>query len=612
MQDFTYSIFSVAAVVIHLAFNSKMLLGRVVQPKYKAYYRDFLLAVLTYYVADGAWGIFAELGWQRAWYADTVLFFLSLVAFVVMWCRFVVVYLNLGKWPTHILYVAGCALLAFNVATLASNPFCRCLFHFDEQGGYQIDYLRNLAFVFLVSYEVMVSFFVLGKALRCQTDDRRRSLMVFMFSIIMAVFIILQVFWPLTPFTALGCLIGNCFFRVFVAQDEHATEQRHLLEKALERAKAAEKARSLFFSVVSHDIRTPLNAILGCSELLRNGLETNRERDEALDSICSSGTTLLRLVNDILDLAKMETGKTPLHLQPMKLAKLTDDVFASIRHEADKKGITLVNKTLDVPVLLLDDNRFRQILFNLVDNAVRFTSRGTITVSASYSVSLLDVAVVDTGCGMPKDRLARILEPFVQLHNASHSDYRIDSPGLGLPICRRLVEIMGGELLVESELGKGSSFTIRIPEVTPAYEAPHSGDGPKTAADLKSLPSRVLVVDDSPVNRLVLTSFLKKAGVGEIDQAGDGEEALLALNYAATEQRPYDLVLSDCWMPNMDGFEFIEKARGDSRFERLSVFAVTADSECRSDERSRLFTGILIKPMTYAKLLEVLDSLSSR
>ena len=119
MQDFTYSIFSVAAVVIHLAFNSKMLLGRVVQPKYKAYYRDFLLAVLTYYVADGAWGIFAELGWQRAWYADTVLFFLSLVAFVVMWCRFVVVYLNLGKWPTHILYVAGCALLAFNVAALA-------------------------------------------------------------------------------------------------------------------------------------------------------------------------------------------------------------------------------------------------------------------------------------------------------------------------------------------------------------------------------------------------------------------------------------------------------------------------------------------------------------
>ena len=611
MQGFSYSVFSVLAVVIHLAFNSKMLLGRDVRPKHKAYYRDFLFAVLTYYVADGAWGIFAGLGWQRAWYADTVLFFLSLVAFVIMWSRFVVVYLDFGKWPARTLYLAGCALLAFNVAALAANPFCRCLFHFDEQGVYQIDYLRDLAFVFLVSYEVIVSGFVLCKALRSQTDDRRRSLMVFMFSVIMAVFIVLQVFWPLTPFTALGCLIGNCFFRVFVAQDEHATEQMHLLEKALERAKAAERARSLFFSIVSHDIRTPLNAMLGCSELLRNGLETQRERDEALDSICSSGATLLRLVNDILDLAKMETGKTPLHLRPMRLAKLTDDVFASFRDAADKKGISLVNKTLDVPALLLDDKRFRQILFNLVDNAVRFTSHGVITVSASYSVSRLDVSVVDTGCGIPQDMLASILEPFVQIHDASHSDYRIDSRGLGLPICSRLVKIMGGEFLVESELGKGSSFTVRIPYVVPACEAPNSGEGPKTAADLRSLPSRVLVVDDSPVNRLVLATFLKKAGVGEVDQAGDGEEALLALNVAAREKRPYDLVFSDCWMPNMNGFEFIEKAREDSRFERLNVFAVTADSECRSDERSRLFTGIYIKPMTYAKLLEVLASLES-
>jgi len=303
MQGFTYSVFSVLAVVIHLAFNSKMLLGRTGQTKHKAYYRVFLFAVLTYYVVDGAWGIFAGLGWQKAWYADTVLYFLSLVAFVVMWSRFVIVYLDFGKWPARILFLAACALLAFNVAALAANPFCGCFFHFDEHGVYQIDYLRDLAFALLVSYEIIVSGFVLDKALRCQTDERRRSLMVFMFSVVLAVFIVLQVFWPLTPFTALGCLIGNCFFRVFVAQDEHAMEQRHLLEKALEKAKAAEKARNLFFSIVSHDIRTPLNAILGYSEILRNGLETKLDRDEALDSISANGTTLLQLVDDILDLA---------------------------------------------------------------------------------------------------------------------------------------------------------------------------------------------------------------------------------------------------------------------------------------------------------------------
>ena len=608
MQGITYSVFSVLAVAIHLAFNSKMLLGRGVTPKYKLYYRDFLFAVLTYYAADGAWGVFAELGWQRAWYADTVVFFLSLVAFVVMWCRFVIVYLDFGKWPARILYLAGGALLAFNLAALAANPFFDCFFHFDENGVYQLDYLRDLAFVFLVSYEIIVASFVLDKALRSKADERRRSLMVFMFSIVIAVFIVLQVFWPLTPFTALGCLIGNCFFRVFVAQDEHATEQRHLLEKALERAKAAEKARSLFFSIVSHDIRTPLNAILGYSELLRNGLETKQERDEALNSISASGTTLLQLVNDILDLAKMDTGKMPLHLHPVKLAELVEGVFASFRPVAGKKGLDLANRTRDTPMLLLDANRLRQILFNLVSNAVKFTTKGAVTVSAAYSASRLDITVADTGCGIPQNMFAHILEPFVQLHDASHSDYRINSPGLGLPICRRLVEIMGGEILVESEIGKGSSFTVSIPDVAQVHAAAQSVDVVKSAAELKSLPSRVLVVDDSPVNSLVLTTFLKKAGVVEVDQARDGEEALLALNTAERETRPYDLVFSDYWMPNMNGFEFVEKARADSRFERLAIFAVTADSECRSDERSRLFTGILMKPLTFEKLLEVLSA----
>jgi CheY-like chemotaxis protein len=164
--------------------------------------------------------------------------------------------------------------------------------------------------------------------------------------------------------------------------------------------------------------------------------------------------------------------------------------------------------------------------------------------------------------------------------------------------------MMGGELDVESELGKGSTFKARIPGVATKCDR-HDQVGEANPVILpKNLPKRVLVVDDSPVNRLVITAFLKKAGISSIDHAGDGGEALSKLDSARKSDRPYDFVFSDFWMPNMNGLELIEKLRADSRFNGLCVFAVTADTEYRSDDRSKLFSGVLLKPLTYAKLVD--------
>jgi len=372
---------------------------------------------------------------------------------------------------------------------------------------------------------------------------------------------------------------------------------------------------------VSHDIRTPLNAILGYSELLQKGIESESERNEALKSIQASGTTLLELVNDVLDLAKMDAGKMTLSPEPLRLDQLTDEVFASFRMAADEKGLELVNRTADVPTVLLDEHRFRQILFNLVGNAVKFTERGTVTVAASYVGRKLEVSVSDTGCGIPADILPRILDPFVQVQDASHSADRVIGTGLGLSICRSLVEVMGGELVVESELGKGSKFAIVMPGVEAVGGATGTTGttGTNGTGDLKPAPpvpsvssvpsvlssSRILVVDDSQVNRSVLTAFLKRAGVASIDHACDGEEALAKLDSATRAGKPYNFVFSDFWMPNMNGLEFIARLRADSRFSRLPVFALTADTEIHGDERTKLFTGILLKPITYDKLMEV-------
>ena len=493
---------------------------------------------------------------------------------------------------------------------LAVNPFCNCFYYFDAQGGYLTGPARDVAFVLLVVFDALIAAFSLAKVVASSDSVSRRSMMVLLSCVTMGVAIVLQVVWPLTPFTALGCLIVNCFFQVFVIQDEQAEKHAAELEKALERARAAEKARSLFFSIVSHDIRTPLNAILGYSELLQKDTTSQAERDEALKSISASGTTLLQLVNDVLDLAKMDAGKMALQPEPVLLNQLTDEAFSSFWRSADEKGIKLVNHTEDVPTVMIDGHRFRQVLFNLIGNAVKFTREGSVTVSASYVGEALDVSVSDTGCGIASDMLTHILDPFVQVQDPTHAADRAGGTGLGLSICKRLVDAMGGELYVESELGKGSTFRAHIPGVSKVESGGVESGGvkdlpsPTHPLTHSSTPKHVLVVDDSPVNQKVLSAFLKKAGIVSIDLAGDGVEALAKLDSSTKAGNPYDFVFSDFWMPNMNGLELIEKIRADSRFGKLPAFAVTADTEFQRDDRNKLFTGILLKPLTYDKLVE--------
>ena len=611
MQSYTYSVFSAVAIAIHLIINFKLIVGRGESTVRGMRYRGFLYGVLAYYVTDATWGVLAGLGWTRVLYVETVLFFLSLVAFVFMWSRFAINYLSFGKWATRTLMWYGHALLAFNLAALAVNPFCNCFYYFDAQGGYLTGSARDVAFVLLVVFDVLIAAFSLAKAIASRDSVRRRSMMVLLSCVTMGVAIVMQVVWPLTPFTALGCLIVNCFFQVFVIQDEQAEKHAAELEQALERARAAEKARSLFFSIVSHDIRTPLNAILGYSELLQNDATSQADRDVALKSISASGTTLLQLVNDVLDLAKIDAGKMTLQPEPVLLNQLTDEVFSSFWRAADEKGIKLVNDTEDVPTVMIDGHRFRQVLFNLIGNAVKFTKRGSVTVSASYAGETLDVSVSDTGCGIAADMQTHILDPFVQVQDPTHAADRAGGTGLGLSICKRLVDAMGGELYVESELGKGATFRARIPGVNKVESGGVESGGVK---DLPSpthplthsfTPKHVLVVDDSPVNQKVLSAFLRKAGIASIDLAGDGAEALSKLDSSAKAGNPYDFVFSDFWMPNMNGLEFIEKLRADSRFGHLPAIAVTADTEFHKDSRFRLFNGVLLKPLTYGKLMEV-------
>ena len=322
MQDYIYSAIAFLAMLIHLIINSNLRTdGGTITAHGTREYRGFLWGIFAYYIVDAGWGVFAGLEWTNILYLDTMLYYIAIAVSVLTWCHFVITYLELGKWTARLLSWFGYALLALYVMMLTANIFNNCLFRFNELGQYSAGPIRGLIFYPLVALNILMAVFVFVKVLAGQDPVRRRNLVVFLFCLTMAVAIVFQIIWPLWPYYALGCLIGNCFFHIFVIEDERdemrqaviEREQtaKHMaeLEKALERARSAEKSRSMFFSIVSHDIRTPLNAILGYSELLQDGIRSQAERDEALQSIRASGATLLELVNDVLDLAKMDSGK---------------------------------------------------------------------------------------------------------------------------------------------------------------------------------------------------------------------------------------------------------------------------------------------------------------
>ena len=379
---------------------------------------------------------------------------------------------------------------------------------------------------------------------------------------------------------------------------------------------AAEKARSMFFSMVSHDIRTPLNSIIGFSEMLREGVADPKERAENIENILFSSHTLLSLVNDVLDLSKLDAEKMKFSSAPCDFPALLSRVAGTFRFQVRQKGIELRVAAGPMPPLMLDEERVRQVLVNLVSNAVKFTEQGSVEISADWTPAAdgasgaLRFSVRDTGCGIAPEDQPRVLEPFVQVGQSGTG-----GTGLGLPICQRLLVRMGGELRLESEPGKGSTFTgvLRSVAVAPALPSP---DSPASTPSTPSTPSTsstpstashpvrsALVVDDVPVNLLVEKAMLQRAGVAEIVTAPSGTAALEALE----KHGAFDVVLTDLWMPEMDGYALCAHLRADERWRKLPVYAVTADVEARKVAAERGFDGLLLKPVTIESLARFLS-----
>ncbi len=385
------------------------------------------------------------------------------------------------------------------------------------------------------------------------------------------------------------------------------TERHDMLAQLAEakaRAEAASRAKSTFLASVSHEIRTPMNAVAGMLELTlkRPGLPAQDHR--MLSTAHDSALALLALIDDILDLSKMEAGKLHAHPVPASLPALVDEVLQMLGPVAAQKQLPLV-PVVDAgvtPAHMVDPLRLKQILGNLVSNAIRFTDHGEVRVHlrggpVHAGKQEIELTVTDTGIGIARADQARLFQPFEQAHDRSHP--HSGGTGLGLAICRRLVAVMGGRIRLESEPGAGTrvQVTLRLRTAcAPAAPAPSAPTPCVIATD----PLHVLVVDDHAPNRLLLKWQLEHLG-HRVDTAADGREALARLaQHPPGQADPFALVVCDCAMPVMDGLAFARALR--ERHDALAcipVIGCTA-SAVPEDHQAALqagMDGVLVKPV---------------
>ena len=395
--------------------------------------------------------------------------------------------------------------------------------------------------------------------------------------------------------------------------------------KALQRTNAelarATRLKDEFLANMSHELRTPLNAILGLAEALQEGTfgDLNDTQAKTLDTIETSGQHLLVLINDILDVAKIEAGKMDLQYQPTDIAELCRSSCKFVSQDAFKKTIRLETRlSPTLPHLMVDERRLRQVLINLFSNAVKFTpAGGQVTVTARYhgadrsenpcpglAAPWVEIAVSDTGIGISPDKQERLFQPFVQVDTALNREYK--GTGLGLALVKRIVELHGGRVSVASQPGQGSCFTLKLPcsDLGQKLLPPQTGTAP-ALGQITTTPALILIAEDNEANITTISGYLK-ARAYSVLLAHNGHEAV---DLAAAEVP--DIILMDIQMPGMDGLEAIQNIRQIPQLATVPILAITALTQA-SDHQRCLAAGAnqcLVKPLKLKHLVSTIEEL---
>ena len=415
-------------------------------------------------------------------------------------------------------------------------------------------------------------------------------------------------FWKSHLEIGSGMLLGVVVLPVFFLSVLRRLRTMSQLQIALAKSRLADKAKDQFLATMSHEIRTPMNGVLGMAETLR-ATDLNEEQQQHLHIITRSVDSLLHIINDILDYSKITSNSLRLESASFDLKQVLEDVHLLMKSTTETKGLDFV---FDYPNdchrnFVGDPTRIRQIIFNLVGNAIKFTQKGSVKlvcrINKTGGKENISIKIEDTGIGIPANRLAAVFDQFEQADNSTTRQY--GGTGLGLAISRTLAIMMGGDVEVTSVLGEGSTFTVTM--TLQECEAPAEQEETETG-ELPNFGLRGLVAEDNKFNQVVVKSMLERIGIA-VDLAENGAEAL-----ELYDRNHYDLVFMDIRMPIMNGYECTEaiRSRGDGRA-RVPILALTAEA-AKCDAEKCLAAGMdvhLSKPLRIANVVKAINSLEN-
>ena len=623
----TYSIIGILAAMILVIINRDVFWRRAGKKltKVQLNYRNFLLGIMCYYITDMAWGILESYRLTTILYADTAVHFIAMAAAVMLWTRYVVSYLGDTSFFGRFLFYAGQAFLCFEVLTVIINFFRPVLFWFDESGAYYAGTARYVTLAVQILLFVLTSDYTLVITLKTEGTVKQRHLTIGLFGIFMVLFIAIQVFYPLLPFYAMGYLLGTCVLHSFVMEDEkeeyrrsleeailrekaqkiELAENREALKDALASAEQANRAKTAFLSNMSHEIRTPMNAIIGLNNIAMNDATCSESVKEYLEKIGASAQHLLGIINDILDMSRIESGRMTIKQEEFSFAKGLEQVNTIISGQCRDKGLTYdcrLKGQID-DYYVGDVVKLKQVLINILGNAVKFTpSGGNVWFDIEEGPrferkATLRFVIRDTGIGMSEEYLPHIFEAFSQEDSSSTSRY--GSTGLGMPITKSIVELMNGHIEVKSEKGKGSEFTVTVTLGVSDRKNVQAQDG-----DIDPHKLSVLVIDDDRIALEHAQIVLGQIGV-KCETAESGWEGLDKIRIRHSRGEDYDLILIDWRMPEMDGLETTRRIRSLTGQEMPIIILTSFNWDDVADEaREAGVDTFIAKPLFAGTVME--------
>ena len=552
---------------------------------------------IAFCLVDAAWGIIGSpyLGQNRTAYVISTYGFHFMAAWASFVCSFYVLStLKLHKGWRISFSCLRYTLIAAQMLLILQNLKTGYFFNIDENAVYHSNFLRPVSFNLQFCHYIPIIIFSLFAMIISRRNEKLYNYRTaLIFSALPLTFGFLQMLYPDGPFYSLGFLITAVTMYAFnvtkqreshlaaVYEAKEAEKSHAKIQEALEKAEAASSAKSVFLANMSHDIRTPINGIMGMVTLARKE-EMNETVANYINKIDIASNHLLSLVNDVLDMSRIESGKVVISNDATDISIVVDNCYSIVKGQVEEKGINFINKiSVEHSRVFVDVLHLRQVLINILGNAVKFTpDGGTVefnTVETGYADGKVQIMFIikDTGIGMSKEFIGRIFEPFSQENNGSRANYK--GTGLGMSISNQLIELMGGEIVIESVEGQGSTFTVKLSleadnSEKPLYEKKKESVSGNNLDGLK-----ILLAEDNELNMEIAVALLEDAGA-IVKTAEDGKIAYEM--FVNSEKGTYDIILMDIMMPNMNGYEATKAIRASSHAEaaQIPIVAMTANA----------------------------------